>query len=160
MVLNALRAPLFLAPLLSAMHDTLPAPSLSATSLLPEPLIAVVSLYTSFAEASHWLPQSALGAHYFAAPFLPSANYTAATNLYKQYRDRFPNSTSPFTHDMEAMYSAVLAYARAVTKAGSFNVDLVRAAMRTLTVSAPSGSIELGGSQHTSKHFMLEQVGI
>ena len=179
-VFNTLRSRRFLAPFFATLQRSRPASS-------PAP-ITVMSLYVSFADtlipqlvsATHVQPidQSDLNGHFAAAPYLASVTTPASKAFQASYAAMFGNSSSSssssccscscsysssssslfINHQMEAMYTAVKAYASAIAAAGSFNVDLIRAAMYGLGFSTPAGRISFATDHHASRHLFMEHV--
>ncbi len=79
-------------------------------------------------------------------------DYAAANNL--------PGGASRVTDDpMEAAYFGVYAWAKAVEKAGSFEVDAVRQAMYGLEFDAPGGKKKFDEkNQHTYKPVLIGEI--
>ncbi len=71
-----------------------------------------------------------------------------------------PNYATAVTNDpMEATYVGLHMWAQAVEKAGTTDVDKVRAAMAGQTFAAPSGfTLEMDGNHHLHKPVMIGEV--
>ena len=80
----------------------------------------IVSLFLSEADIDSLDPRLLRG-HYFSSSYLPSiASNAASTAFEKAFADTLSASPSRVTPIMEAAYSAVLAYAQAVSDRGLF----------------------------------------
>ena len=62
------------------------------------------------------------------------------------------------TDPMEAAYSLVNLWKQAVVKAGSFDVDKVRAAMYGLSFNAPGGRVTMNENHHLSKKIRVGKI--
>ena len=106
----------------------------------------IASLTTSEAEVAEMTPQAAAG-HITAAPFFDVLATPAARRFVTDFRVRF-GSGAAVTAAAEAAYFQVMLVAGAVERAGTDELDYVRAALGTLECNAPQGRVQIDPSNH------------
>ncbi|MBV8575825.1 MAG: transporter substrate-binding domain-containing protein [Acetobacteraceae bacterium] len=108
--------------------------------------IPIASLTTSEAEVAEMTPQAARG-HVTAAPFFDTLARPAAERFVATYRHRF-GAGSAVTAAAEAAYFQVTLVAGAIERAGTDELDFVRAALGTLECDAPQGPVQIDPSNN------------
>ena len=106
----------------------------------------IASLTTSEAEVAEMSPQAAAG-HITAAPFFDVLAKPAARRFVTDFRERF-GAGAAVTAAAEAAYFQVMLVAGAVERAGTDELDFVRAALGTLECNAPQGRVQIDPSNN------------
>lgn len=109
---------------------------------------------------------SAIGSHYLDGQYLTGAYFPGVSSTqmalkFEQTMKARLGVNRTITAEMEKVYTMVIAYAAAVTRAQSFGTDQVRAAMQGLVFESPQGAgRQVYNSHLTSRYFRLARYVI
>lgn len=99
-----------------------------------------------------------LAGHYTAWNYYQTIDTPENNEFVKKYKEKY-GEDSVTADPIEAAYFAVYLWAAAVEKAGSFEVDKVKAASDGIEINAPGGTVKIDGSnQHTWKTVRIGEI--
>jgi urea transport system substrate-binding protein len=96
--------------------------------------------------------------HFTAWNYFQTLDTPRNKEFVKKFKDKY-GMDRVVNEPMAAAYSAVYLWKLACEKAGSFDVDKVRAKLGDIVFDAPEGKIKIGGKNlHVSRSFMMGRI--